>query len=145
MRRALHERAELIESRARALLDQALVAGEAWTRALGQPPRAESAAAAWRRQACTVAAYRDRYGIVGASALGPDTRDERAEAGRRPRPRRTRYRSTAVRPARRTCRARYCQENGGPGTGLTVRMAFADGESCIASAKRRSQSWSPEP
>jgi hypothetical protein len=72
MRRALHERAELIESRARAVLDESLAAGEAWTRTLGRPPRADApAAAAWRRQACTVAAYRDRYGIVGASALGP--------------------------------------------------------------------------
>ena len=72
MRRALHERAELIETRARAMLDQSLVAGEAWTRSLGQPPRADAAAAtAWRRHACTVAAYRDRYGIAGATALGP--------------------------------------------------------------------------
>jgi conjugative relaxase-like TrwC/TraI family protein len=72
MRQTLHWRADLIESRARAVLDQSLVAGEAWTRALGQPPRADApAVAAWRRQACTVAAYRDRYGIVGATALGP--------------------------------------------------------------------------
>lgn len=72
IRRALHERAELIELRARAVLDESLAAGEAWTRTLGQPPRADApAAAAWRRQACTVAAYRDRYGIVGGSALGP--------------------------------------------------------------------------
>ena len=85
MRRALHERAELIESRARAVLDQSLVAGEAWTRALGQPPRADAAAAAaWRRHACTVAAYRDRYGIVGATALGPapETTAQKLDAAR---------------------------------------------------------------
>ncbi|RXZ70315.1 MobF family relaxase [Agromyces albus] len=85
MRRALHERADLIESRARAMLDRSLVAGEAWTRALGQPPRADAPAAAeWRRQACTVAAYRDRYGIVGASALGPapETTAQKLDAAR---------------------------------------------------------------
>lgn len=83
MRRALHERAELIESRARAILDQSLTAGEAWTRALRQPPRVDGAAAtAWRRQACTVAAYRDRYGIVGATALGnpPETPSQGLDA-----------------------------------------------------------------
>ncbi|GAA1750491.1 MobF family relaxase [Agromyces humatus] len=72
MRRALHERAELIETRARAVLDQSLVAGEAWTRTLGQPPRPDApTAVAWRRHGRTVAAYRDRYCVVGASALGP--------------------------------------------------------------------------
>ncbi|WP_344297119.1 MobF family relaxase [Agromyces neolithicus] len=85
MRRALHERAELIESRARAVLDQSLVAGEAWTRVLGRPPHADTAAVAtWRRQACTVAAYRDRYGIAGASALGPapETTAQKLDAAR---------------------------------------------------------------
>lgn len=71
MRRALTERSELIEARASAVLDQALLAGAAWTRALGTPPRGSAAAAAWRRHGCTVAAYRDRYAIVGARALGP--------------------------------------------------------------------------
>lgn len=85
MRRALRERAELIESRARAVLDRSLVAGEGWTRALGQPPRADAAAAAaWRRHARTVAAYRDRYGIVSARALGPapGTTSQKLDAAR---------------------------------------------------------------
>lgn len=85
MRLALRERAVLIESRGRAVLDQSLVAGEAWTRALGPPPRADApAAAAWRRQGCTVAAYRDRYGVVGATALGPtpDTTARKLDAAR---------------------------------------------------------------
>lgn len=85
MRRALHERAELIEARARAILDQSLVAGEAWTRALGEPPPADAPAAArWRRLARTVAAYRDRYGIVGAAALGPtpETTAQKQDAAR---------------------------------------------------------------
>lgn len=84
MRRALRERAELIETRARAILDQSLVAGAAWTRALGKPPADTPAAAQWRRQALTVAAYRDRYGIVSATALGaaPDTTTQKLDIDR---------------------------------------------------------------
>lgn len=85
MRPALYERAELIESRARAILDLSMAAGEAWTRTLGQPPRADATAAApWRRHAYTVAAYRDRYGIVGATALGPapETTAQKRDAAR---------------------------------------------------------------
>ena len=70
MREALVERGRLLEERAMAELDAALAAGEAWTRALGATPRI-SAAATWRRHASTVAAYRDRYGIVGGAPLGP--------------------------------------------------------------------------
>lgn len=70
MRRALVERSDLIEARASAVLDEGLLAGKTWARALGAAPQG-SAAAAWRQYACTVAAYRDRYGIVGAMALGP--------------------------------------------------------------------------
>jgi hypothetical protein len=70
MCQALHERSELIESRASAVLDRALQAGETWTRALGDAPRG-STAVEWRQHACAVAAYRDRYGIVGTLALGP--------------------------------------------------------------------------
>ncbi|MET0715826.1 MAG: MobF family relaxase [Mycetocola sp.] len=70
MRRALDERCDLMEARASAALDAALLARAPWTRALGFPPRG-TGAAAWRHCACTVAAYRDRYGVVGARALGP--------------------------------------------------------------------------
>jgi conjugative relaxase-like TrwC/TraI family protein len=70
LRRALLERSDLIEARASAALSAALHAGEAWTRALGPVPRG-SAFATWRQYACTVVAYRDRYGIIGASTLGP--------------------------------------------------------------------------
>ena len=69
MRRALEERHALIEARAEAVLDKALLSGEPWTRALGQAPRGPTSAK-WRRYACTVAAYRDRYGIVGTRPLG---------------------------------------------------------------------------
>lgn len=73
MRRALDERNGMMEARARAVLDAALHARAPWTRALGPTPRG-SAAAEWRQCACTVAAYRDRYGVVSVSALGPSRR-----------------------------------------------------------------------
>jgi len=73
MRHALDERRELIEARADAVLDTARQAGEPWTKPLGQPPRDPRKAAAWRRYARTVAAYRDRYGITEDSPLGPES------------------------------------------------------------------------
>ncbi|EWT06650.1 conjugal transfer protein [Intrasporangium chromatireducens Q5-1] len=71
MRQALDERRELIEARADAVLDTARDAGETWTRPLGAPPRDSRKATAWRRHARTVAAYRDRYGIIDDTPLGP--------------------------------------------------------------------------
>jgi hypothetical protein len=73
MRRALDERSEMMEARVRAVLDAALLAKAPWTRVLGSTPRG-SAAATWRHCAYTVAAYRDRYGVVSARALGPPPR-----------------------------------------------------------------------
>ena len=83
MHQALAERTDLIESRAAAVLDAALLAGEPWTRALGPAPRG-SAAAAWHQNGCTIAAYRDRYGIVGANPLGagPDSTSQKLDAAR---------------------------------------------------------------
>jgi conjugative relaxase-like TrwC/TraI family protein len=70
MRKALDERSDLIEARASAVLDEALLAGDTWTRELGAVPH-QKMTTRWRQHACTVAAYRDRYAIVGAKALGP--------------------------------------------------------------------------
>jgi hypothetical protein len=83
MRRALVERIQMLEERANAELDAALLAGKTWTRDLGSVPPG-STAHAWRRHACTVAAYRDRYGIVGGPALGPAPAStaQRLDAGR---------------------------------------------------------------
>jgi len=83
MRQALAERSQLLEKRANAELDEALLVGEKWARALGAVPHG-SAAEAWHRHACTVAAYRDRYGIVGALPLGPAplSTAQRLDAGR---------------------------------------------------------------
>ncbi len=83
MRQALVERSDLIEARASAVLEEALLAGEAWTRALGLAPQG-SAAVTWRQHACTVAAYRDRYAIVGGRPIGPvpQSTAQRLDAGR---------------------------------------------------------------
>jgi len=83
MHQALAERADLIESRAAAVLDQALLAGEPWTRAIGSEPRG-SAAVAWRQSGYTVAAYRDRYDITGARTLGaaPESMAQKLDAAR---------------------------------------------------------------
>lgn len=82
VRRALDERCALIEARADAVLDQALLANDRWTRALGQQPR--DGEAEWRRHARTVAAYRDRYGTAGTNALGaePQSDLQRADAAK---------------------------------------------------------------
>ncbi|MBC7592380.1 MAG: hypothetical protein H7288_00280 [Kineosporiaceae bacterium] len=83
MHQALVERADLIESRAAAVLDQALQAGEPWTRALGAAPRGP-AAVAWHQNGCAVAAYRNRYGIAGAKPFGavPESTAQRLDAAR---------------------------------------------------------------
>jgi conjugative relaxase-like TrwC/TraI family protein len=83
MRQALLERRALLEERAAAVLDEALHAGERWTRSLGVPPQG-SGRVAWRRHACTVAAYRDRYDIVGPTVLRPPPQStaQRLDAGR---------------------------------------------------------------
>ncbi|TFB66345.1 MobF family relaxase [Cryobacterium sp. Hz9] len=83
MHQALAERAGLIETRAATVLDQAILAGEPWTRALGAAPRG-SAAVLWHQNGCAVAAYRDRYGIVGARPLGavPESTAQKLDAAR---------------------------------------------------------------
>jgi conjugative relaxase-like TrwC/TraI family protein len=72
MRGSLDERRELMERRARALVDRAFMTHDKWIDQLGTEPTG-AARLAWRRQARIVAAYRDRYGITGSSALGTST------------------------------------------------------------------------
>ncbi|QPE05961.1 relaxase domain-containing protein [Microbacterium schleiferi] len=69
-RQALTERRDLIEARADTELVGALQDGETWTVALGPEPKDDKAAAIWRWHARTVAAYRDRYSIIGPAPLG---------------------------------------------------------------------------
>ena len=74
-RKALAVRRDLIEQRADAILDQAVSEGQEWTLALGEKAAEQRSATRWRRQARTVAAYRDRYGVTSRSPLGaaPDS------------------------------------------------------------------------
>ncbi|WP_342001881.1 relaxase domain-containing protein [Microbacterium sp. LWH7-1.2] len=85
MRRALDERAHLIEDRALALVDSAVVSGERWITSLGRIPVDSVRAGAWRHQARVVAAYRDWYGVfeddaLGAPAPSPNQRIDAAAA-----------------------------------------------------------------
>jgi conjugative relaxase-like TrwC/TraI family protein len=84
MRRALTERRELIGQRAEAVLDQAIAERQEWALSLGDTPAETRAAAAWKRQARTVAAYRDRYGITTRTPLGPapDSDAQKIDAAR---------------------------------------------------------------
>ena len=70
MQRALIERHELIEQRADAVLNTAMVEAAPWSEPLGKPSKVESRRQAWERAARTIAAYRDRYSIVSADPLG---------------------------------------------------------------------------
>ena len=70
MRRALDERRDLIEQRGDAVLDTALATGTPWIVELEEVPTDSRQLAAWRSSARVIAAYRDRYRITDASALG---------------------------------------------------------------------------
>ena len=62
--RALDEREKLITARASAVLHQALTEGQPWTKDLGPAPADARVRSQWLEAARTVAAYRDRYGII---------------------------------------------------------------------------------
>ena len=83
MRKALDEREELIEARADAALEAALTENAPWTKALGQPDDRRRAAA-WRKAARIVAAYRDRYRITDDAPLGapPESAAQKIDAAR---------------------------------------------------------------
>ncbi|WIM26713.1 MobF family relaxase [Microbacterium sp. zg-Y625] len=86
MRRALNERAQLIEERASVLVESALTSREKWIALLGRVPIDAARAGAWRHQARIVAAYRDRYGVfeddaLGAAAISANQRMDAAAAG----------------------------------------------------------------
>lgn len=82
--RALRQRAELIERRARTLVEHAIEHREPWIRRLGRAPDNSGDRAAWLRAAHTIATYRDRYTDPNnrpGGAPGP-TREDRAVADR---------------------------------------------------------------
>jgi hypothetical protein len=84
MRRALDERRDLIEQRARELAEAAHRDREPWTEALGPRPSDRALRAQWDNAAATVAAYRDRYGIEDKRPLGhrPQAVDQRLDCAR---------------------------------------------------------------
>jgi hypothetical protein len=84
MRAALDEREELIEARADAVLEAALTENAPWTKTLGAPPTDRRRAAAWRKAARVVAAYRDRYRITDDAPLGtpPESAAQKIDAAR---------------------------------------------------------------
>jgi hypothetical protein len=72
--RALHERDEAMERRARELAEQALAEGRPWARAMGSPPVEPSKRESWARAVSTVAAFRERWDIgADPQPLGPDS------------------------------------------------------------------------
>lgn len=70
MRRALHERRNLIEARADMVLQRAVEQGEPWTAGLGPVPSLVEARRRWTVRARAVAAYRDRYAVDDTEPLG---------------------------------------------------------------------------
>ena len=79
-RQAIDERKELIESRARALAEDAAAGQQAWGRRLG--PHPSGVDAAWLDAATTVAAYRDRYKITSDLPVGSGTKNDAQRAAR---------------------------------------------------------------
>ncbi len=81
---ALDQREALIEARAEAVLDTALTDKAPWAKALGTPPGDARRAAAWRKAARVVAAYRDRYRITDDAPLGapPASEAQKIDAAR---------------------------------------------------------------
>lgn len=84
MRAALEEREALMEARADATLDRALSERAPWTKALGTPLADRRRAAAWRKSARVVAAYRDRYRITDDAPIGapPESAAQKIDAAR---------------------------------------------------------------
>ena len=81
MAKALDERDQAMERRARELASQAIERGQAWVRRLGAPPSDPAAREAWTRAVSTVAAYRDRWGIgTDRRPLGPESAVKTTEA-----------------------------------------------------------------
>ena len=81
-RQAIDERKELIESRARALAEDAVAGHEAWTRRLGPRPVDAGDGEAWLDAATTVAAYRDRYKITSDLPVGGGAKNDAQRADR---------------------------------------------------------------
>ena len=73
MRCALDERRDLIGARADAVLNAEIAKSAHWLAALGPMPMHITRATTWRRAACVIAAYRDRYRVTSGDPLGGAT------------------------------------------------------------------------
>jgi conjugative relaxase-like TrwC/TraI family protein len=71
LRRALDERAELLDRRAATLAEQALAGRADWVGRLGAAPSDPGRRAMYLRCLATVAAYRDQWSIASPDPLGP--------------------------------------------------------------------------
>ncbi|MHB8296567.1 MAG: MobF family relaxase [Acidimicrobiales bacterium] len=81
MARALEERDQAMERRARELAGEAVERGQVWVRRLGTPPSDPALREAWTRAVSTIAAYRDRWGVGDDHRpLGPESAVKTIEA-----------------------------------------------------------------
>jgi conjugative relaxase-like TrwC/TraI family protein len=81
-RKAINERAELIEVRARELASAAVDAGAPWARRLGAASTHPRVRESWLVAAATVAAYRDRYTIDSDLPVGGGSSSDAQRADR---------------------------------------------------------------
>lgn len=80
MARALGERADAMERRARALLDRGIQEDAPWLKGLGHPPTDNRERSRWMRNASVVTAYRERWSVEdGHRPLGRDPDIENCE------------------------------------------------------------------
>ena len=79
MARALTERDQAMEGRARTLANQAIEAGHGWVQRLGPAPEDPGHRARWLREVSTIAAYRDRWHITGPAPIGDRNEVESTE------------------------------------------------------------------
>ncbi|TYL55447.1 relaxase domain-containing protein [Nocardioides sp. BGMRC 2183] len=71
-RHAIAERKNIIETRARALAEQALADRAPWTRRLGIPPTDRADRERWLQALTTIAAYRDRHQVTVYEPVGTE-------------------------------------------------------------------------
>jgi conjugative relaxase-like TrwC/TraI family protein len=70
MQQALAEREQAMEQRALTLAEQAIEASQPWVRRLGVPPPDPAGRIGWLREVCVIAAYRDRWSVIGPTVIG---------------------------------------------------------------------------
>jgi hypothetical protein len=79
MSRALTERDQAMERRARTLASQAIETRQGWVQRLGPAPDDADHRASWLRDVSTIAAYRDRWHFTGSAAVGNWSDDQNTE------------------------------------------------------------------